>query len=121
MDPNVKVLLTELGDNLAAIHTPDPAEAAARKQAQAELESRDRLTPLETRLARLLDSIPRAVQEEGISLPVIQKMLRGRWRGNPPAGHVGQALRALGWRRERRWRGDAEGFRALWLAPTRND
>lgn len=113
MDADVKTLLAELGDNLAALHTPDPAEVATRRKDEAD-QARDRLTPLETRLSRLLDSIPRSVQEEGISLPALQQLLRGRYRGTPPAGHVGQALRALGWRRERRWRGDADGFRAYW-------
>lgn len=98
-------------------HRQEQRDRAAQEQQKAEHEARDRLTPLETRLARLLVTIPRDVQKEGISLPVIQKMLRGRWRGNPPPGHVGQALRDLGWRRVRRWRGNDIGFKALWFPP----
>jgi hypothetical protein len=101
----------------ASTATQQSLEQARQASAQAEQEARERLTPLEVRLARVLATIPDTVQQEGISLPVIQKMLKGRWRGTPHPGEVGTALRALGWRRERRWRGDQEGFRALWLPP----
>jgi hypothetical protein len=81
---------------------------------RAEIEAaRERLTPLEDRLARLLATIPVELQREGLSLPTLQASLRGRWRGNSHPGELGTALRKLGFKRERSWSGDA-GFRAVW-------
>lgn len=91
-------------------------ERAARER-KSEQDARERLQPLEVRLAKLLATIPPTVQAEGLSLPALQQLLRGRGRAHPPPGHIGFALRTLGWRRERRWRNEAEGFRALWLPP----
>ena len=82
----------------------------AAESAQA---ARERLTPLEDRLSRLLATIPPEVQREGLSLPALQTTLRGRWRGSCHPGHLGTALRKLGFERARQWRGEA-GFRALW-------
>jgi hypothetical protein len=48
--------------------------------------ARDRLVPLEDRLARLLATIPSEVQGEGLSLRTLQVSLRGRWRGNSSSG-----------------------------------
>ncbi len=69
-------------------------------------EARDRLCPLEQRLARLLATIPPEVQCEGLSLPVLQASLKGRWRGNCHPGELGRALRKLGFERRRRWQKD---------------
>lgn len=85
-------------------------EEKDRAAAQA---ARERLTPLEERLARLLATIPIEIQREGLSLPTLQASLRGRWRGHAHPGEVGRALRALGFTRRRQWRGD-DGFQALW-------
>jgi hypothetical protein len=76
--------------------------------------ARERLMPLEDRLARVLKTIPREVQAEGLSLSAIQTSLRGRWRGHAHPGELGTALRKLGFRRRRRW-DDNAGFRALWF------
>jgi len=97
------------------------AAAQARREEQersAAQAARDRLTPLEDRLSRLLATIPWEVQGEGLSLPTLQAALRGRWRGNCHPGDLGAALRKLGFTRRRRWRGGA-GFRALWFSNTR--
>jgi hypothetical protein len=85
-------------------------EEEARAEAQA---ARERLTPLEDRLARLLETIPVELQNEGLSLPTLQASLRGRWRGNAHPGEIGRALRRLGFERRRNWHG-VDGFRALW-------
>ena len=85
---------------------------ADRKQEKLE-SARERLTPLEERLARLLATIPPELQREGLSLNQLQVSLRGRWRGNCHPGELGRALRRLGFRRDRRWH-SSEGFRALW-------
>ncbi len=74
---------------------------------------RERLTPLEERLSRLLATIPIEIQREGLSLASLQASLRGRWRGNCHPGELGTALRKLGFKRERRWQ-DGAGFQALW-------
>jgi len=78
------------------------------------LAARERLTPLETRVARLLATIPVEMQREGLSLSALQASLRGRWRGNCHPGELGAALRKLGFTRSRRWHGVA-GFQALWF------
>jgi hypothetical protein len=91
------------------------AERDEKGRAEAEA-ARERLTPLDERLARLLASIPREVQAEGLSLPTLQGQLRARGRGHSRchAGELGEALRRAGFVRERRWRGDAREFCALW-------
>lgn len=111
---NLRTLLAELDANLDTLrHVSHQSKPPDDEQAV-----RDRLTPLETRLTRLLDTIPMSIQKEGISLPVIQKMLRGRWRGCAPAGEIGTILRQKKYRRVRSWRrGDQEGFAALWYPP----
>ena len=80
--------------------------------------ARDRLTPLEDRLARLLATIPEEVQGEGLSLSSLQASLRGRCRGSCHPGELGMALRKLGYERQRKWTGSG-GFSALWFPPFR--
>ncbi len=89
-------------------------ELARAEQSRAAMKiARERLTPLESRVVRLLEAIPAELQREGLSLPALQAALRGRQGGNVHAGELGVALRRLGFSRERRWRG-GEGFRAVW-------
>jgi hypothetical protein len=64
-------------------------------------------------LTRLLTTIPSEAQREGLSLSSLQASLRGRSRGNCHPGELGQALRRLGFQRQRDWSG-ADGFRAIW-------
>jgi hypothetical protein len=75
----------------------------------------ERMSPLIDRLKRLLQQIPEEVQREGLSLMVLQAQLRARGRGHIRChvGELGEALRKLGFRRERRWRSDAR-FSAVW-------
>jgi hypothetical protein len=100
------------------------AESAA-KQAKDELAraeqsravtkaARERLSPLKIRVAHLLQDIPEELQQEGLSLPALQAALRGRQGRNASSAEIGVVLRRLGFRRERRWRGDDQGFRAVW-------
>lgn len=88
-------------------------EQVQRTEAE-EMEARERLTPLEARLARLLGTIPVELQREGLSLPTLQAALRGRWRGRCHPGELGAALRRLGFERRRSWKKEA-GFSALWF------
>jgi hypothetical protein len=74
---------------------------------------RERLTPLEDRLSRLLGTITIEIQREGLSLASLQSSLRGRCRGSCHPGELGMALRRLGFERRRCWKKGA-GFSALW-------
>lgn len=94
----------------------EEAELANQKAAQVE-ETRERLTPLQDRLARLLTTIPAEVLAGGVSLSALQAGLKGRWRGSCHPGELGVALRKAGFVRRRQW-SDDDGFRSLWF-PTR--
>jgi hypothetical protein len=55
---------------------------------------RERLTPLEERLSRLLAI---EIQREGLPLSLLQASRRGHWRGScHHPGELGTALRKLG-------------------------
>ena len=99
--------------DLNAKHEQAAAEAATRNAE----DWRGRLTPLETRLAKILSEIPDAVKSEGLSLHTLQQYVKGRWRGCAHPGELGAALRHLRWYRTRQWRGNGTGFRALWYPP----
>jgi hypothetical protein len=90
----------------------DRAQRAEKERAATQA-ARERLTPLEDRLARLLETIPIEIQREGLSLSSLQASLRGRWRGNCHPGELGSALRKRGFKRARHWH-DGTGFCALW-------
>jgi outer membrane murein-binding lipoprotein Lpp len=94
----------------------DRAKEQARREERARTEAeaaRERLTPFDERLARLLATIPPTVQAEGLSLATLQAGLKARRRGNCHPGELGGAMRHLHFVRRRNWRG-ADGFRALW-------
>ena len=82
--------------------------------------ARERLTSLDARLSRLLQTIPMEVQREGLSLPALQASLRGRWRGNAHPGELGRALRKAGFVRNRDWSGN-NGSGARWFKKTEAD
>lgn len=104
----VRELNRQLAAETARLNREEEAKRASETQA-----ARDRLTPLEDRLARLLATIPMEVQLEGLSLPALQTTLRGRWRGSCHPGELGAALRKLGYVRKRQW-SSTDGFVALW-------
>ena len=105
MSAYVKSLYSELAKEQAR---------QAKEKAAVTTAARDRLTPLEDRLARLLETVPDELQHEGLSLSALQAGLRGRWRGSCHPGELGSALRKLGFQRRRQWRTEA-GFQALWF------
>lgn len=108
----VPLYIQEL-ERKSAIAQAKWAEQERAKQEQAGQAAREKLTPLETRVSKLLATIPDAVQKEGLSLASLRAQLRGRWRGNCHPGELGVALRKLGFERKRQWHG-AAGFGALW-------
>lgn len=91
----------------------EEVELANQKTAQVE-DVRERLTPLQDRLARLLATIPAEVLAGGVSLSALQAGLKGRWRGSCHPGELGVALRKAGFIRRRQW-SDDDGFRSLWF------
>ncbi len=93
------------------------AKAAEAERAADANAARERLTPLNDRLTRVLAAIPAEVSREGLSLASVQVMLKGRNRGRAHPGELGSALRRLGWTRRRSWRGGDAGFAALWYPP----
>lgn len=82
---------------------------------QSEAEWRERLTPLEERLAKLLATIPTEIKSQGLSLSGLQGMLTGKWRGKCHPGELGAALRKLGYWRRRNWSARTQSFGALWF------
>lgn len=98
-----------------AVEAEAEQKAAAAKAAECKAQAwRERLTPLEVRLEKILSEIPADVRTDGLSLHALQQFVKGRRRGNAHPGELGTALRRLGWQRTRQWRGDEIGFRARW-------
>jgi hypothetical protein len=103
--------------NLNASLEAELAVRAAQREeiARAEVKAaRERLLPLDVRLKKLLGAIPAEVQAEGLSLETIRIMLRGDQGRAAHGGALGEALRRLGYIRERRWRAAQGAFKALW-------
>lgn len=92
----------------------EQARRKEERQTKQEAE-KEPLAPLQDRLKRLLRQIPDEVQREGLSLMALQAQLRARGRGHTRChvGELGEALRKLGFKRERRWRSGV-GFSAVW-------
>jgi hypothetical protein len=90
-------------------------QAALVKQREAAA-AHDRRILLDVRLKHLLSTIPPEVQAEGLSIVAVQVMLRPRGsnRSCCNVGQLADALRRLGFQRERRWRDGRSSFRALW-------
>jgi hypothetical protein len=81
-----------------------------------EIESwKERLTPLDARLDKLLSTIPDEIKDEGLSLTNLRTMLSGKWRGKCHPGELGNALRKLGYQRKRNWSKGTQSFNSLWF------
>jgi hypothetical protein len=111
--------LKQLYETVEADHATHEAAQAEKQRATAD-EAREKLAPLEKRLARLLATIPTDVQAEGLSLMSLQAQLRARGRGHSRChvGELGLALSRLGWRRVRNWSKSEGGFCAKWFPPS---
>ena len=105
--------LAELNAYAATLRTQDAVKQARQAKEAAE---RDRRTSLDDRLKHLLGTIPPEVQDEGLSIVAVQVMLRPRGSEHSccNAGQLADALRRLGFVRERRWHDGRSSFRALW-------
>lgn len=90
-----------------------------KQKTQAAAEWSERLTPLEERLAKLLETIPPEIKNQGLSLLGIRNMLAGKWRGKCHPGELGIALRRLGYQRRRNWSDGTQSFCALWFLKER--
>ena len=77
-------------------------------------EKNARLSPLHTRLQKVLDTISLPTQAHGLSLLELQMRMKGRKGGMPHVGELAAALRKLGWIRRRQWSDCEDGFRAKW-------
>jgi hypothetical protein len=71
-------------------------------------------TPLIDRVKKLLNTIPVAEQQQGLSLSELQIRLRGRKGKKCHPGELADCLRKLGYERRRGWRQGRTGFRAVW-------
>lgn len=100
------------------------AKAEAQRQArEAKRAARHaiRFTPMEQRIERILAglspeerAIPRHI---GFFATALQAKYPARGAGRASLGEIGQGLRRLGWRRERRWCHQESGFRSIWHPP----
>lgn len=93
----------------------DKTKEHDKRNAQAISDWSVRLSPLEDRLSKLLETIPSEIKNKGLSLPAIRSMLAGKWRGKCHSGELGTALRRLGYERRRKWAVGSESFSALWF------
>lgn len=62
---------------------------------------KERLSPLQPRLAAALAKLPQELKDNGLALDFIKTLAVGRAGGAPSQHHLSQALHALGWRRRR--------------------
>ncbi len=114
-----------LSDFVASLAADSSAAIQAAEQAHRDEQDKqhatwkERLTPLDQRLAKLLAAIPESIKSEGLSIDALRVQLTGRFAQTSRACDVAAALRKLGWTRKRCWRGDEspQGFRATWHAP----
>ena len=90
-------------------------EEKIKKDTADKLAWKERMTPLETRVSKLLATIPSDIQYQGLALITLRSMLAGKWRGKCHPGELGQALRKLGFERRRNWSKASSSFNALWF------
>lgn len=106
--------------SLEAMVKADQARHEERRREVARAEAaaaREKLIPLDARLAKLLATIPPEVQAEGLSLETLRRSLKGVGGRGAHCASLGDCLRRAGWVRERRWKAGAAGFTALWYPP----
>lgn len=72
--------------------------------------------PLDQQIVALMATLSPAQANRPWNMEELLLRLQGRYRDRPHAQQVGQALRRLGWRRERLW-GSEHAGRRMWLPP----
>ena len=72
--------------------------------------------PLDEQITTFMRSLPLAQRVRPWSMADLLPHLSGKFRALPHAKEVGQALRRLGWIRERRYRDGYDGAR-VWIPP----
>lgn len=80
----------------------------------------DRRQPLRVKVRKIADALPPERAEQGVPIAFFTEQIlatSGRGQYAHPRD-VATVLRALGWIRTRKWRNEADGFRALWFPPT---
>ena len=75
------------------------------------------LTPLTKQITELMQSMPPMILNRPWSMSELVLRLDGAYRDRPHAQNVGDALRKLGWKRDRYWGNGYNGVR-LWLPPS---
>ena len=88
------------------------AEAKA-KVAQSTQQTRP-VKPLDDQIQELMRTLPPQLRNRPWSMAELVQQLTGKYRDHPHAQRVGESLRRLGWRRERRWEKGFDGVR-IWV------
>ncbi len=100
----------------------DVRNTAALQKAQHEIETHKQLAqlrkakPLDQQITELMRSLPPAMQSRGWLMAELLPRLTGKFRDRPHAKEVGEALRRLGWQRQRWWTNGYYGER-VWIPP----
>ena len=89
-------------------------EAEAKAKLAASIAQVKRTKPLTDQINELMATIPAALRYRPWTMAELVNRLSGRYNDRPHAQHVGEALRKLGWRRERRWSDGFDGQR-VWV------
>ena len=72
--------------------------------------------PLDQQIVELMRSLPPPMQTRGWLMAELLPRLTGKFREHPHAKEVGEALRRLGWKRQRWWTDGYYGQR-VWIPP----
>ncbi len=76
-----------------------------------------RARPLDEQIEQLMRELPPAQRDRCWSMSELLPRLSGKYRDRPHSKEVGQALRRLGWHRERRYSQGYDGAR-VWVLPS---
>jgi hypothetical protein len=71
---------------------------------------------LDDQIVELMRTLPPQLRDRPWSMAELVQRLTGKYRDRPHAQNVGEALRRLGWRRERRYADGYDG-RRVWFPP----
>lgn len=89
-------------------------EAAATSKLAASIQTIKCTKSLEGQITELMRTLPPQLRDRPWSMAELVQRLTGQYRERPHAQLVGEALRRLGWRRERRWEKGFDGVR-VWM------